>query len=340
MTQQEALEIADLAVEVSVGDQRLFAVRGATLSVRAGQIVALIGESGSGKTLTLRAALGLLPPGSRVVGGKLRWRGEDLRKASLDRWRQLRRSELVYVPADSASLNPVYRLDAQLAETLDDGLTPLARRRLRGVILKSLASVGLGRTPGESYAISRRYPHQLSGGMRQRSLIAMAVERRGAILVADEPTSGLDMTTQRQVLRLLSKLRDTTGLGILITSHDLDLVGDIADEVVVMYGGQVIEQGSRDAVLEDPQHPYTRSLLDCLPSRGAHRERLQTIIGTPPRLEELRESCPFLPRCPRHRELGRPTKCEQNPDPLRAGPDGNEVRCWFPASMHVEEARA
>lgn len=338
MSTQAALELRGLNVEVSVGRRQMLAVRGVDMRIEQGQIVGLIGESGSGKTLALRAALGLLPPGCRVAGGTLTWRGEDLRAASAQRWRQLRRSELVYVPADTASLNPVYRLEDQLAEALDGGLRPFATGRLSESIQRSLAAVGLGRTSQESLSISRRYPHQLSGGMRQRALIAMAVERQGAILVADEPTSGLDMTTQRQVLGLLSKLRDTTGLGLLVTSHDLDLVGAIADVVVVMYGGQVVESGPRDSVLGNPRHPYTHSLLACMPARGVHSQRLATIGGAPPRLEELGSGCAFRPRCPRYRELGSPSACEINPNP--ADSDSGTVRCHFAGSTSIAGVRA
>lgn len=342
-TESTDLVIDSLEVEVSVGQRRMLAVRGASLSVGPGEIVGLIGESGSGKTLTLRAALGLLPPGCRVVGGDLRWRGEDLRAASQHRWRELHRSQLVYVPADSASLNPVYRLEAQLAESVDAdprSAKSRSRRRLRDTILESLAAVGLGRTRAETVAIARRYPHQLSGGMRQRSLIAMAVERRGAVLVADEPTSGLDMTTQRQVMRLLRDLRDTTGLGMLVTSHDLDLVGDIADRVVVMYGGQVVEHGARAEVFDDPRHPYTVSLLECVPSRAAGTERLRTIDGAPPRLDELQAGCAFLPRCPRHRELGSPADCLTDPADTSHDESGRSVRCWFSGSGAQQMVRS
>lgn len=327
------LTISDLEVDVEVSGQRVQAVRGAGLSVHAGEIVALIGESGSGKTLTLRAALGLLPPGCRATGGRVDWRGANLLDASEQRWRQVRRDELIYIPADSSSLNPVYRIESQLAEVLDGGMRPGARRRLAPQIRRSLAAVGLGRTDAESASIARRYPHQLSGGMRQRALISMGVERHGAIVVADEPTSGLDMTTQRQVMRMLGRFRDDTGLGMLITSHDLDLVGDIADRVIVMYAGQVVEQGTRDEVFGSPAHPYTLSLLRCIPSRAPIADKLVTIEGAPPRLDEMPTGCAFRERCPRYAELGEPSECLSSPPLAPVQPDSDRVaRCFFPVS--------
>lgn len=331
------LTIADLEVDVEVAGRRVRAVRGAGLSVRAGEIVALIGESGSGKTLTLRAALGLLPPGCRVTAGRVDWRGADLLRASEQRWRQVRRHELIYIPADSSSLNPVYRIESQLAEVMAGGLRPGARRRLAPQIRRSLAAVGLGRTGEESASIARRYPHQLSGGMRQRALISMGVERHGAIVVADEPTSGLDMTTQRQVMRMLGQFRDDTGLGMLITSHDLDLVGDIADRVIVMYAGQVVEQGTRDEVFGNPAHPYTLSLLRCIPSRVHRADHLVTIEGAPPRLDEMPTGCAFRDRCPRYRELGEPSECLAGPPLAAVQPDSDRAaRCFFPVDA-IEE---
>jgi peptide/nickel transport system permease protein len=329
--------VAGLEVDVEVSGRRVKAVRGANLQVRSGEVVALIGESGSGKTLTLRAALGLLPPGCRVAGGRVDWRGANLLDASEQRWRQVRRSELIYIPADSSSLNPVFRIDAQLAEAIEDGTRPGAGRRLAPRIQRSLAAVGLGRSPRESAAIARRYPHQLSGGMRQRALISMGVERHGAIVVADEPTSGLDMTTQRQVIRMLGQFRDDTGLGILITSHDLDLVGDIADRVVVMYAGQVVEDGTRDEVFGNPAHPYTLSLLRCIPSRVQHGDYLMTIEGAPPRLDEMPAGCAFRDRCPRYQELGQPAECLASPPLAPAQHDSDRAaRCFFPVTGPAE----
>lgn len=333
MTAGSTLTISGLEVDVEVSGQRVKAVRGANLHVRSGEIVALIGESGSGKTLTLRAALGLLPPGCRVSGGRVDWRGANLLDASEQRWRQVRRNELIYIPADSSSLNPVFRIDAQLAEAIEDGMRAGAGRRLAPRIQKSLAAVGLGRSAQESAAIARRFPHQLSGGMRQRALISMGVERRGAIVVADEPTSGLDMTTQRQVIRMLGQFRDDTGLGILITSHDLDLVGDIADRVVVMYAGQVVEAGTRDEVFGNPAHPYTLSLLRCIPARVQHGDYLMTIEGAPPRLDEMPAGCAFRDRCPRYQELGQPGECSADPALAPAQPGSDRAaRCFFPVA--------
>lgn len=324
----DVLSMHDLEVTVTVGGRRMPAVRGATLAVARGEIVGLIGESGSGKTLTLKALLNMLPPGCDVTAGEIRWRGEDLRAASARRWRELRRSELCYVPADSASMNPVYRLADQLVESLTEHVRPGARRRLGARIVKALMAVGLGGDAAEARSIARRYPHELSGGMRQRALIAMALERHGGILVADEPTSGLDITTQRQVLQLLADLRDETGLGMLITSHDLDMIGDIADRVVVMYGGQVMEHGPRDAVFGDPRHPYTVGLLDCIPPVAAGTAKLRTIPGNPPRLEELPEGCCFRPRCLLNEQLGEPQECLTEPALDGAGP-AQPARCHF-----------
>lgn len=329
MTTQDTLDVRNLSVTVTLGGQRHVAVSDASLAVRRGEIVGLIGESGSGKTLTLKAVLNMLPPGCEVTGGTISWRGENLRGASPRRWRALRRAELCYIPADSASMNPVYRLGDQLCESLVERLAPGATRRLRARIVSSLASVGLGRDAAESVSIAQRFPHELSGGMRQRSLIAMAVERRGRLLIADEPTSGLDITIQRQVLRLLAHLRDETGLGLLVTSHDLDMIGDIADRVVVMYGGQIVEHGRRSDVFDAPRHPYTSGLLDCIPPREGGSTQLRTIPGAPPRLDEIPEGCRFRPRCPRYQELGEPADCLTEASLADTGTPDCAARCHF-----------
>ncbi|MFI5047502.1 MAG: ABC transporter ATP-binding protein [Acidimicrobiia bacterium] len=289
------LEVDDLAVAFGRGPDAPRALDGVSFTVDAGERVALVGESGSGKTVTALAIMGLVDRPGAIVGGSIRLDGAELVGLGERDYRTLRGRDVAMVFQDpSRALNPVLRVGDQVAEavTVHD---PTADAAARAAEL--LERVGLtGRD-----ARARDYPHQLSGGMRQRVMLAMALANRPRLLLADEPTTALDATTQAQVLALLDELRSDTGLAVLFVTHDLGVVAGVADRVVVLYAGRVVESAPTDALFAAPRHPYTRGLLASSPrlsgARGPARGSLPAIPGQPPALGAVPPGCAFHPRC-------------------------------------------
>jgi peptide/nickel transport system permease protein len=290
------------------------------LDVRAGCSVGIVGESGSGKSLTLRALLGVLPAQFSVTG-QVSIYGED-GTAVAGRHRRVG-----FVPQDSGTgLNPVLTVGAHLAEALDrrPGTSRAERRRAAAELLDE---VGLT-DPIESL---RRYPHQLSGGMRQRVLIACALAARPALLLADEPTTALDVTVQAEILTLLRREQQERGTALLLVSHDIDVVRFVADEIIVMYSGRVVERAPAQRLVEAPRMHYTRGLLDAVPRLTDPVDRpLRPIPGSTPAPQSRPPGCPFAPRCPAAQSL-----CTQKAPPLTADADGSEFACWFPLQAAV-----
>ncbi|MFB4301783.1 dipeptide ABC transporter ATP-binding protein [Actinomadura sp. NTSP31] len=273
------LEVEDLAVHYRVRHADVRAVESASFAVGEGETVAIVGESGSGKSTTAYALLGLLPRSARVVHGRIRLGGRDLAGLPERRWRELRGREIALIPQDpGTSLNPVQRIGAQVAEALrlSGGA---GRRTARARTLELLADAGLP----DPEVQARQYPSQLSGGMRQRALIAIAIAARPRLIVADEPTSALDVTVQRRILDHIAGLVRESGTGMLLITHDLGVAAERADRVLVMRSGAIVEQGTPGEVLSDPRDPYTRSLIDAAPGLArtprAHRVRLTAIPG-------------------------------------------------------------
>lgn len=266
-TERPLLEIRDLRIAFGSGEQRVDAVRGVDLSVYAGETVAVVGESGSGKSTTALAALGLLPPGGRVVGGSVRFEGVELVGAPASRLVALRGTEIGFVPQDPMSnLDPVYKIGFQLRETLAaNGIARGREARERSADLLLAAGVS---DPEQRLG---QYPHELSGGLRQRALIAMALSGRPALLIADEPTSALDVTVQRRILDHIAELTGEFGTAMLLITHDLALAAERAEHLVVMYRGRVVESGPALELLRDPRHEYTRRLVESAPSRAGRR---------------------------------------------------------------------
>ena len=268
-------------------------MRTLSFEIRAGETLALVGESGSGKSVTALSLLGLVRPPGRIAGGSILWKGLDLARLEETRLHRIRGREIALVLQDpGAALNPVFTVGDQIIETLlanDVVPRPGARARM----LDLLAAVKIP----DPDRCAGAYPHQLSGGLRQRVMIALALAGAPALLIADEPTTGLDATTQSRVVDLLRDLVFRHNLSLLLISHDLALVGACADRVAVMYAGQIIEEGPARAVLQAPAHPYTRGLLASVPGT-APGVPLRGIEGTPPRLGELPPGCAFAPRCP------------------------------------------
>ena len=296
------LEVKDLDIAFDSGKNRVPKTDKVSFSVAPGEIVCLVGESGCGKSITALSILGLLSRQGHVTGGSIRFGGQELltmTEKQLDRIRG--RDAAMFFQDIMYSLNPVFTIGNQLTEGLRrHEHLPKAEARARAVAL--LERTGIP----DAEAVMRKYPHQLSGGMRQRAMIAMALCCRPKLLIADEPTTALDVTIQLQIMQLLQSLRDETGLAILLITHDIGVVAEMADRVVVMYAGQCVEQADTRTLLTAPAHPYTRALMQAVP--GIHDDRsrrLYAIPGAVPEDYSGMEGCRFAPRCPYAADCGK-----------------------------------
>ncbi|MGH8999200.1 MAG: dipeptide ABC transporter ATP-binding protein, partial [Acidimicrobiia bacterium] len=288
------LAVADLTVSFPTEHGRLDAVRGLSFSVAPGEVLGIVGESGSGKSVSTLAVMGLLGPGA-AVGGSVRFRGEELLGRGDEALSQIRGRHMSMVFQDPLSaLTPVYSVGAQIAEALQVH-QPLSKAAAAARATELLDLVGIP----DPARRSRSYPHEFSGGMRQRVMIAMAIANDPDVIIADEPTTALDVTIQAQVLELLKSAREVTGAAILLITHDLGVVAGIADRVMVMYAGRAVETGTVDDVFYRPRMPYTIGLLGSIPRVDVGgRQPLTPLEGSPPHLVDLPPGCPFLPRCP------------------------------------------
>jgi len=288
------LEVEDLHLEFRTRAGVVRALNGVSYQVAAGETLAILGESGSGKSVSAQAVLGLLEsPPAYVTAGRIRYRGEDLLPLSPEQRRQVRGKEIAMVFQDSLSaLNPVFPVGWQIAETLR------VRRGLSkaDAMRRATELMDLVRIPAARQRL-RDYPHQFSGGMRQRAMIAMALALDPPVLIADEPTTALDVTVQAQIMELLAELQRERNMALILITHDLGVVADIADRIAVMYAGRVVEHADVQSIYAAPAHPYTRGLLESLPRLDQKGHRLPSIPGLPPSLLELPSGCPFHPRC-------------------------------------------
>ena len=289
------LAVKDLSVEFVTSGGRLRAVDGVSFDLAAGEVLGLVGESGSGKTVACRSMLRLLPSErARIAGGEVLFEGRDLLHASEAELRRLRGSRLAMIFQNpSTHLDPLMTIGRQVAEPLiyHEGLS---QREARPRAIELLRQVGIPDTAHNFDA----YPHQFSGGMRQRAMIAAAIACGPRLLIADEPTTALDVTVQAQILRLLLDLRDRSGLAIILVSHDLGVIASTCDRVAVMYAGRIMEQATKAELLRHPRHPYTAGLIASRPNDGARGQELRSIEGQLPALSELPAGCRFHPRCP------------------------------------------
>ena len=325
------LAVDDLVVEIPTSGATARPVDGVSFEVAAGETVALVGESGCGKTMTALAVLGLLPRPSRVARGRIRFEGRDLAGCSARRLREIRGSEVSMVFQEPVSaLNPVLTIGRQIVDVLRAHDTALTRGVARRRAVELLAGVGVPDAAGRV----DEYPNQWSGGMCQRALIAMAVANRPRLLIADEPTTALDVTIQAQVLDVLRAAQRETGASTLLITHDLGVVAELADRVVVMYAGRVVEKATVEELFHAPRHPYTRGLLDSLPRLDDDVRRLTPIPGQPPQLGLVPSGCAFHPRC--GLRAGRARCVEEEPALEAAGPTGRRTACHF----HPETAAA
>lgn len=316
------LEVSDLQTVFWSRGIRIFAVNGVSFHLNRGEILGVVGESGSGKSVTMMSLVKLLPtPSAEVVSGKVQLADRDILSLDPREMRKVRGNEIGFVFQDPmTSLNPVLTVGYQLVEPLRKHLG-LSRHEARKRAVELLTQVGIP-SPHERI---RDYPHQFSGGMRQRVMIAMALACEPKVLIADEPTTSLDVTIQAQILDLITKLRQEIGMSIVWITHDLAVVAGIADRVMVMYGGLIVESAAVDDLYSDPCHPYTRALLETLPRADAGGQgRLKSISGQPPHLSSYPTSCPFAPRCPHVFE-----RCRAERPPLIHVTDGHDVACWW-----------
>jgi peptide/nickel transport system ATP-binding protein len=325
LSAQPLLDVSELSVRFETDEGTVHAVDRMSFSLAQGEVLGIVGESGCGKSVTVLSMLRLLPP-SAVISGRVLFDGEDLLQARPSRLRRIRGGEISFVFQEPmTSLNPVFTIGRQIGEVLRKHLG-LSRAQAGARTIELLELV---RIPAASRRLSE-YPHQLSGGMRQRVMIAMALACDPKVLIADEPTTALDVTIQAGILDLLRDLRGRLGTAIVLITHNLGVVADIADRVIVMYAGRKAEEAPVHELYAHPQHPYTIGLLGAIPrpaetAEGESRRRLREIPGRVPSLAELPRYCAFAPRCPRADELTR----SQVP-PLREVRPDHVVACFHP----------
>jgi oligopeptide/dipeptide ABC transporter ATP-binding protein len=322
------LEVEDLRVSFRTPDGIVQAVRGVSFGVDQGQTLGIVGESGSGKSVATQTIMGLTR-GAQVSGRAL-FEGNDLLTMKPEDMQEVRGAKIGMIFQDPlSSLHPFYRVGWQIVEMirLHDHVITKQRAKQRAIELLKLVGI-----PQADRRVDD-FPHQFSGGMRQRAMIAMAMALNPALLIADEPTTALDVTVQAQVLLVIKRLQEEFGTAVILITHDLGVVADVADDVVVMYGGSVMEQADRMTIFSSYHNPYTEGLLMSLPAYGSERERLRPIPGQPPSPITLPPGCPFSPRCPYVMD-----RCRSEVPPLGpAGEDpGHLSACWLP---HDEAAR-
>jgi peptide/nickel transport system ATP-binding protein len=312
------LDVHDLRVSFPLANREAFAVDGVSLRLDEGQTVGLVGESGCGKTMTALAIIRLVPPPGRINGGKVLFAGSDLLRLSEREMRARRGKDIAMVFQEPmAALNPVLTIGSQIAEAVQRHQR-LDRRAARAAAIEMLRLVEIP----DAERRAGDHSHQLSGGMRQRVMIAMALSCRPRVLIADEPTTALDVTIQAQILDLLTQLRARFGMALLLVTHDLGVVAERADAVAVMYAGRIVEHGSVAAVFRRPLHPYTRALLESVPQLGLLQRRLTTIPGAVPSLLAVPSGCRFRDRCP-----AAVAACADNEPALREHEPGHLAAC-------------
>ena len=331
------LEVTDLTVSFSTADGVVKAVRGVSFGVDAGRTLGIVGESGSGKTVLTQTLLGLTP-GADISGSAV-FDGTDLLRLSENDMRNVRGARIAVIFQDPlTSLHPLYKIGWQIAEMIRAHDKSVSKKQAHDRAVDLLRRVGIPR-PEQRV---NDYPHQFSGGMRQRAMIAMALSLSPQMIIADEPTTALDATVQAQILDLLLRLQQDSGTALLMITHDLGVVADIADDVMVMYAGRAAEKAAKRDVFYAPHHPYTKGLLESIPSSSAAGGRLRPIPGSPPSLINLPSGCKFHPRC--GYVLDRCLTEEPELRPL--GQDGyHSSACWLPVkaaglSEQAEELRA
>ncbi|MGI6668700.1 MAG: ABC transporter ATP-binding protein [Acetivibrionales bacterium] len=320
MLNEEILKVKDLSVNFHIEDRVITAVDGVSFSLSKGETLALVGESGCGKSVTALSIIGLLQtPPARIADGEILFRGENLLRKSPEEMREIRGKDISMIFQEPmTSLNPVFTIGRQISEVI------MRHQNLskKEALSKTIEMLKLVRIPLPEKVI-RQYPHQLSGGMRQRVMIAIALACGPGLLIADEPTTALDVTVEAQILELINELKDKLNSAIIMISHDLRVVSEIADKVAVMYSGRIVEYADVHSVFSEPKHPYTRGLIEAVPSIDTDkRKRLKEIKGVVPLPDEIKEGCRFKTRC----DCVRKDCMAKEPQFFKVG--SNLVRCW------------
>jgi peptide/nickel transport system ATP-binding protein len=323
------LEVRGLRTSFATRSGLVNAVTGVDLRVERGEVLGLVGESGCGKSVTMLSVLGLINPPGRIESGQILFGGEDLRGASDARLREIRGDRIAMIfQQPTSALNPVMDVGRQVGEVLEVHRA-MKRSAARARALELLRMVGV---PDPERRL-KSYPHEISGGMAQRVMIAMALACEPELLIADEPTTALDVTIQAQILDLMRNLQRELGTAIVLITHDLGVVAEMCDRVAVMYAGEIVEQTDVRGLFANPRHPYTRGLIGAVPVPGEIRDELATIPGSVPNLIELPPACRFAPRCLTRTEVGNVLAERVHPE-LRPVDDEHLVRCWL---YHLED---
>jgi oligopeptide/dipeptide ABC transporter ATP-binding protein len=332
MSSEPLLSVSNLRVGFATEAGVVQAVDGVTFDLRPGEVVAIVGESGSGKSVTAQTIIGLTRANNARIEGSVKLEGKELTTAGDAEMRDLRGERVAMVFQDPmTSFNPVYRIGNQIVEAIRAHHPDTSKAESKTRVVELFEAVGI---PNAAQRVDD-YPHEFSGGMRQRAMIAMALALEPEVLIADEPTTALDVTIQAQILDLLEQLNRERNLATILITHDLGVVAEVADRVLVMYAGKVVEEGTLDEIFYDPQHPYTWGLLGSLTRIDRPRpHRLPQIAGSPPSLMDLPEGCPFRPRCPHEF-----AKCSEYPGLESRLPDAPEHadRCWLNAEQKREK---
>jgi oligopeptide/dipeptide ABC transporter ATP-binding protein len=319
---ERLLEVDDLSVHFSTEDGVVHAVDGVSFELERGKVLGIVGESGSGKSVTAMTVMGLTRDVNARFGGEVNYQGRNLLDLSDSEMQNYRGNEIGMIFQDPmTSLNPVYRIGEQIVEAIQTH-EKMDKRGAQRRAVELLRQVGI---PNPEQRVDD-FPHQFSGGMRQRAMIAMALSCNPSILIADEPTTALDVTIQAQIIELISRLKDDFNSAVIMITHDLGVVADIADEIIVMYAGRVVERAATRDLFYDPQMPYTWGLLGSIPRLDRPRpERLHSIKGAPPSVINMPPGCKFRPRCPHAFE-----KCMEEPElENRVETPGHLDRCWL-----------
>lgn len=327
MAANNLLEVTDLKTTFSTDDGELSAVDGVTFNLNPGETLGIVGESGSGKSVTSLSIMGLIPKPPGKIYGSVRYQDQELVDLSEKKMRELRGNEIAMIFQEPmTSLNPVFTIGNQMIEAIKLHLK-LSNKESKKLAIEMLKLVGIPRAED----IMNEYPHQLSGGMRQRIMIAMAMSCNPSILIADEPTTALDVTIQAQILDLMKKLKKEHGTSILLITHDLGVVAEMCERVIVMYTGKVVEEADVRTIFHNPMHPYTKGLIKSTPKLSTETKRLYTIPGNVPSLSDMPKGCSFAPRCEYVMDI-----CTiQTPD-LIVVEEGHKSRCW----LNVEDKSA
>lgn len=317
---EKLLEVKDLKVSFFTDLGETQAVKGAGFAIGEGDFFGIVGESGSGKSVTTKSILRLGPSNCKIMGGEILFRGEDILKKNEAELREIRGGEIAMIFQDSLSaLNPVYTVGNKMVELIRRH-TNMNKKEAKARVLELLTAVGI--TDPEKAMNS--YPHELSGGMRQRVMIAMALACQPQILIADEPTTALDVTIQAQILDLIRDLNQEMNTSVVFITHDLGVVSELCDTVIVMYNGHIVEKAPTTDIFREPLHPYTQGLLSAIPRITKERKPLSTIEGMVPNPVERIKGCRFWPRCPKACD-----RCRKEEPPVFSVGEDRQVRCWL-----------